>query len=56
VLPKPPEGYKDYLMNRKTYLLHDFAEERLKSITKMDPPSSLEGPLRDLFVDQVSDL
>jgi hypothetical protein len=54
VLPKPPEGYKDYLMNRKTYLLHDFAEERLKSIPKMDPPSSLEGTLRDLFVEQVS--
>lgn len=52
MFPKPPEGYKDYLMNRKTYLLHDYSQERLNSIPKSDPPPSLEGPLRDLFVEQ----
>jgi hypothetical protein len=30
VQPKPPQGFKDYLMNRKTYLLHDNAPERLR--------------------------
>ncbi len=52
MLPKPPEGYKDYLMNRKSYLLEENAEERLKLIPKLEPPPSLQGPLRDLFVDQ----
>ena len=31
VQPKPPEGFKDYLMNRKTYLLQQNAGERLRS-------------------------
>ena len=51
-MPKPPEGYKDYLMNRKSYLLQDNAEERLKLIPKLEPPPLLFGPVRDLFVEQ----
>ena len=39
-------------MNRKSYLLEDNAEERLKLIPKLEPPPSLSGPLRDLFVEQ----
>jgi hypothetical protein len=54
VLPKPPEGYKDYLMNRKTYLLHDFSGERLKSFPKAEPPPELPDSLKDLFAEQVS--
>ena len=50
--PKPPEGFKDYLMNRKTYLLQENAGERLRSMPMIQPPSSLKGPLRQLFVEQ----
>jgi hypothetical protein len=52
VQPKPPQGFKDYLMNRKTYLLHENAHERLRSIPMIQPPPSLEGPLRELFKSQ----
>ena len=54
VQPKPPEGFKDYLMNRKTYLLQQNAGERLRSLPMIQPPHSLEGPLRQLFKEQVS--
>ena len=39
-------------MNRKTYLLHENAHERLRSIPMIQPPQSLDGPLRDLFKSQ----
>ena len=39
-------------MNRKTYLLHDNAHERLRSIPMIQPPQSLDGPLRELFMSQ----
>merc|ERR1712025_1498661 len=52
VYPKPPEGFKDYLMNRKTYLLQENAGERLRSMPMIQPPPSLKGPLRQLFVEQ----
>jgi hypothetical protein len=52
VQPKPPHGFKDYLMNKKTYLLRGNAHERLRSMPMIQPPPSLEGPLRDLFIQQ----
>ena len=52
VQPKPPQGFKDYLMNRKTYLLQGNAHERLRSMSMVQPPSSLRGPLRELFAQQ----
>ena len=52
VQPKPPQGFRDYLMVRKTYLLQDNAQERLRSIPKIQPPPSLDGPLRQLFIEQ----
>ena len=52
VHPKPPQGYRDYLMNRKTYLLQSNANERLRSMPMIQPPPSLEGPLRQLFIEQ----
>ena len=51
--PKPPQGYKDYLMNKKTYLLEGNKHERLRAIPRIQPPPSLEGPLRQLFMEQV---
>merc|ERR1719270_1146645 len=55
VHPKPPEGFKDYLMNKKTYLLQDNAQERLRSMPMIQPPPSLSEPLRELFVLQEKD-
>jgi len=55
VCPKPPEGFKDYLMNKKTYLLQDNAQERLRSMPMIQPPPSLSEPLRELFVLQEKD-
>ena len=55
VQPKPPQGFKDYLMNKKTYLLQSNAHERLRSMPMIQPPPSLEGPLRQLFVEQEKD-
>ncbi len=52
VHPKPPQGYRDYLMNRKTYLLQGNASERLRSMPMLQPPPSLEGAMRHLFLEQ----
>jgi len=54
VHPKPPQGYRDYLMNRKTYLLQDNAAERLRSMPMIQPPPSLAAgsAMRELFVEQ----
>ena len=52
VFPKPPEGFKDYLMNKRTYLLQENAQERLRSMPLIQPPFSLKGPLRQLFIEQ----
>ena len=50
VQPKPPQGFKDYLMNRCTYVLASNASIRISSPNP--PPASLVGGLRDLFIDQ----
>ena len=52
VQPKPPQGFKDYLMNRKTYLLQENASERMRQIPLIQPPPSLDGPMRELFKNQ----
>merc|ERR1712200_102267 len=54
VQPKPPQGFKDYLMNKKTYHLQGNTgkDSRIQPIPKIAPPPSLEGPFRDLFLMQ----
>jgi len=54
VQPKPPQGFKDYLMNKKTYHLQGNMgiDSRIQPIPKIAPPPSLEGPLRELFLAQ----
>jgi hypothetical protein len=54
VQPKPPQGFKDYLMNKKTYHLQGNTgkDSRIQPIPKIAPPPSLEGPLRELFLSQ----
>lgn len=50
VQPKPPQGFKDYLMNRCTYVLASNASTRISAPNP--PPTALVGGLRDLFLDQ----
>jgi len=54
VQPKPPQGFKDYLINKKTYHLEGNTgkDARIQPIPKIAPPPSLEGALRDLFLAQ----
>lgn len=51
VQPKPPEGFKDYLMNRCSYVLAGNSASQL-SVPMIPPPQSLTGSMRDLFVSQ----
>lgn len=51
VQPKPPQGFKDYLMNRCTYVIAGNAAARL-SVPVVSPPPSLQPPIRDLFSEQ----
>jgi hypothetical protein len=51
VQPKPPQGFKDYLMNRCTYVIAGNAASRL-SVPVVSPPPSLPPPMRDLFAEQ----
>lgn len=47
VQPKPPQGFKDYLMNRCTYVLAGNAKE-----PNVNPPVGLHGAMKDLYVEQ----
>ncbi|GAB6020195.1 hypothetical protein CHUAL_002917 [Chamberlinius hualienensis] len=51
VQPKPPQGFKDYLLNSCSYVLAGNAASRL-SVPMIPPPQSLGGAMRDLFVSQ----
>ncbi|XP_011311574.1 dentin sialophosphoprotein isoform X2 [Fopius arisanus] len=48
VQPKPPQGFKDYLMNRCTYVLAGNANKE----PNVNPPGSLQGSMKDLYVEQ----
>jgi len=54
VQPKPPHGFRDYLMNKKTYHLQGNTgkDSRIQPIPKIAPPPSLDDPLKDLFLGQ----
>ncbi|KAH9361970.1 hypothetical protein HPB48_003621 [Haemaphysalis longicornis] len=52
VHPKPPQGFKDYLLNRGSYVLEGNPSSRL-SVPMIPLPQSLSGsPMRDLFLEQ----
>ncbi|XP_014247673.1 ankyrin repeat domain-containing protein 12 isoform X2 [Cimex lectularius] len=51
VQPKPPQGFKDYLMNRCTYVLANNANNRVPPPSG-NPPASLPPGIRDLFITQ----
>ncbi|XP_064466869.1 ankyrin repeat domain-containing protein 11-like [Ornithodoros turicata] len=54
VHPKPPQGFKDYLLNRGSYVLEGNPSSRL-SVPIIPPPQSLTGTMKDLFVEQESE-
>ncbi|CAG0880900.1 unnamed protein product [Cyprideis torosa] len=54
VTPKPPAGFKEYLLNTGGYVLQGNPQSRL-AIPMLSPPPSLQGPLKDLFVSQEKD-
>ncbi|XP_054720728.1 ankyrin repeat domain-containing protein 12-like [Uloborus diversus] len=51
VHPKAPQGFKDYLLNRCSYVLEGNAASRL-SVPMISPPQSLEGSIKELFIQQ----
>ena len=51
VTPKPPQGFKDYLMNRGTYVLASNAKSRL-AIPLLNPPPSLPPLMKEMFIEQ----
>lgn len=48
VQPKPPQGFKDYLMNRCTYVLAGNANKE----PNVNPPVSLHCAMKDLYIEQ----
>ncbi|XP_050521953.1 ankyrin repeat domain-containing protein 11 isoform X2 [Daktulosphaira vitifoliae] len=51
VQPKPPSGFKDYLMNRCTYVLANNSNSRVVNI-QTPSPANLHEQLKKLFVEQ----
>lgn len=51
VQPKPPSGFKDYLMNRCTYVLAGNSNSRVVN-TQTPSPANLHEQLKNLFVEQ----
>lgn len=51
IQPKPPQGFKDYLMNRCTYTLSGNSIPRLKR-RNADPPEGIPEDLRELYLEQ----
>ncbi|XP_037905597.1 ankyrin repeat domain-containing protein 11 isoform X2 [Hermetia illucens] len=48
IQPRPPQGFKDYLMNRRTYVLHG----KTPSEPTIALPSNLPAQMKDLFIAQ----
>ncbi|KAK9499459.1 hypothetical protein O3M35_002491 [Rhynocoris fuscipes] len=51
VQPKPPQGFKDYLMNRCTYVLASNASNRVPP-PNTNPPANLHPGIKDLYIAQ----
>ena len=51
VTPKPPQGFKDYLLNRCSYVLAGNSNSQL-AVPVIPPPASLCQTLKDLFTEQ----
>ncbi|XP_008181925.2 ankyrin repeat domain-containing protein 12-like [Acyrthosiphon pisum] len=51
VQPKPPSGFEDYLMNRRTYVLDGNYRSRVVN-TQTPTPANLHKHLKNMFVEQ----
>ncbi|XP_022177003.1 ankyrin repeat domain-containing protein 11-like isoform X2 [Myzus persicae] len=51
VKPKPPSGFKDYLMNKRTYILAGNCNSRVVN-TQSPMPANLHKQLKKLFIEQ----
>lgn len=51
VHPKPPSGFKDYLLNKRTYVLAGNSKGSIVK-TQTPPPANLHEQLKKLFVEQ----
>ncbi|XP_056005462.1 ankyrin repeat domain-containing protein 11-like isoform X2 [Ostrea edulis] len=51
VHPKAPQGFKDYLMVRCGYVLEGKKASTL-SVPMLSPPNSVQGEIRELFINQ----
>lgn len=49
VQPKPPQGFKDYLMNRKSYILAGKTPQPAEGTGREAPASVVAQQLRDLY-------
>ncbi|GBN35175.1 Ankyrin repeat domain-containing protein 12, partial [Araneus ventricosus] len=54
VHPKPPQGFKNYLLHRCSYVLEGNAASRL-SVPMISAPQSLDGAIKELFISQEKD-
>lgn len=51
ISPKPPRGYRDYLLNRRSYVLYGNRHSRL-SMPSAAAPSSLDPTMKQLYTEQ----
>lgn len=51
IQPKPPQGFKDYLMNRCTYTLSGNSVPRLKR-RNAEPPEGIADGMKELYQEQ----
>jgi len=51
VQPKPPSGFEDYFMNKRTYILDGTYKSRVLN-AQIPPPTNLHQQLKKLFVEQ----
>ncbi|XP_071172685.1 ankyrin repeat domain-containing protein 12-like [Mytilus edulis] len=51
VQPKPPQGFKDYLLVNCSYVLQGNSASTL-SVPMLSPPNSVTEKMRDLFIEQ----
>lgn len=50
--PKPPSGFQDYIMNKRTYLLAGNSDNSQLINIQLSPPPNLLDKLKILFIEQ----
>ena len=52
IKPKAPKGFKDYLLNRRTYTLSGNSSAPMGQHSNADPPEGLPDVMKKLFDEQ----